>query len=287
MRLANLAGRATIVLDDGIIDVAQASRGAFSTSIDKCVAQLDLLMKWYRTALPGPTDTTTNATTLVSDPRLGPVVTTPQQIFAIGLNYQKHAAEMGLAQPVQPMVFTKFVSALCGPNEVLPIPGPTTDFEAELVVVIGRNVRDVAPADARSVIAGYCVGEDYSERTMQMMGSPAQFSIGKSYKNFAPVGPWLTTADDIADPNDLEISTEVNGVRYQHSSTSDMVFRVAELVSYVSSVCELRVGDLIFTGSPHGVGQAHTPPVFLKPGDVIITSIERLGTIENHAVARA
>ncbi len=287
MRLANLAGRATIVLDDGVIDVAQASNGAFSTSIDKCIAQLDLLKKWHQTARPAATDPTNNAATLVGDPRLGPVVIAPQQIFAIGLNYRKHAAEMGLTLPVQPMVFTKFVSALCGPNEVLPIPGPTTDFEAELVVVIGKTAREVAVADALSVVAGYCVGEDYSERTLQMKGSPAQFSIGKSYQNFAPIGPWLTTADDIADPNDLEISSEVNGVRYQHSSTNDMVFRVAELVSYVSSVCELRPGDLMFTGSPHGVGQGHTPPVFLKPGDVVVTSIERLGTIVNHAVARA
>lgn len=287
MRLANFAGRATIVLDDGLIDVAVASNGAFSTSIDKCIVQLDLLQKWYHTARPAPTDVTITADTLAGDSRLGPVVTAPQQIFAIGLNYRQHAAEMGLTLPAAPMVFTKFVSALCGPNDQLPIPGPTTDFEAELVVVLGKTARNVAVADALSVIAGYCVGEDYSERALQMTGSPAQFSIGKSFKNFAPVGPWLTTVDEVEDPNQLEISSEVNGVRYQHSSTSDMVFRVAELVSYVSSVCELRPGDLMFTGSPHGVGQGHTPPIFLQPGDVIVTSIEKLGTITNHAVVSA
>lgn len=285
MRLANLDGRATIVNDTGLIDVARASNGAFSTSIDKCVAQLDLLKKWFGSARPQTTADTTPSE-LIGDPRLGPVVTAPQQIFAIGLNYRMHAAEMGLVIPEQPMVFTKFASALCGPNEQLPIPGPTTDFEAELVVVIGRTVRNVSVADALTVVAGYCVGEDYSERTLQMKGSPAQFSIGKSFKNFAPIGPWLTTSDEISNPNDLRISSEVNGTRFQDSNTSDMVFTIAELVSYVSSVCELRTGDLMFTGSPHGVGQGHKPPVFLKPGDEIVTTIESLGSIRNRAISR-
>ena len=284
MRLANLDGRATIVTELGIVDVARASNGAFSASIDKCIAQLDLLRKWFVSARPQPTaDTTPDE--LMGDPRLGPVVTAPQQIFAIGLNYRMHAAEMGLTIPEQPMVFTKFVSALCGPNDQLPIPGPTTDFEAELVVVIGKTVRNVSVADAASVIAGYCVGEDYSERTLQMKGAPAQFSIGKSFRNFAPIGPWLTTSDQIVDPNDLRISTEVNGMRFQDSSTNDMVFTIPELVSYVSSVCELRTGDLMFTGSPHGVGLGHKPPVFLKPGDEIVTTIENLGSIRNRAIS--
>jgi 2,4-diketo-3-deoxy-L-fuconate hydrolase len=284
MRLANLEGRATIVTDSGVVDVARASNGAFSASIDKCISQLDLLRRWYETARPDPTDSLTPEE-LIGDPRLGPVVKAPQQIFAIGLNYRMHAAEMGLTLPEQPMVFTKFVSALCGPNDQLPVQGSTTDFEAELVVVIGKTVRNVSVPDALSVVAGYCVGEDYSERTLQLKGSPAQFSIGKSFKNFAPIGPWLTTTDEIDNPNNLTISSEVNGTRHQDSNTSDMVFTVAELVSYVSSICELRPGDIMFTGSPHGVGQGLKPPVFLRPGDEIVTSIEHLGTIRNRAVS--
>ena len=139
--------------------------------------------------------------------------------------------------------------------------------------------------EALSIVAGYCVGQDYSERTLQLKGTPAQFSIGKSFKNFAPVGPWLTTSDEIAHPHELRISSRVNDTTYQDSNTSDMVFNVAELISYLSSVCELRPGDLMFTGSPHGVGQGQSPPVFLCPGDSIVTTIEGLGRIRNVAVA--
>ena len=283
MRLANFDGRATIVTDDGLVDVARASSGAFSASVDKCIGHLDTLRAWWSSANPAPTDPTT-PDELFADQRLGPVVTAPQQVFAIGLNYRKHAEEMGLTMPERPMVFTKFVSALCGPNAEVPIPGPTTDFEAEMVVVIGARARNVAVRDALSIVAGYCMGQDYSERTLQMSGTPAQFSIGKSFRNFAPVGPWLTTADEIANPNDLRISSRVNDTTYQDSNTSDMVFTVPELVSYLSSVCELRPGDLMFTGSPHGVGQGHTPPVYLRPGDSIVTTIEGLGSIRNVAV---
>jgi 2-keto-4-pentenoate hydratase/2-oxohepta-3-ene-1,7-dioic acid hydratase in catechol pathway len=122
---------------------------------------------------------------------------------------------------------------------------------------------------------------------MQMKGTPAQFSLGKSFRNFTPVGPWLTTADDVANPNNLVIRCSVNGTQYQDSNTSDMAFSVAEVISHLSNVVELRPGDLIFTGSPHGVGQGHRPPVFLQPGDTIVTSIERLGRIQNHAVESA
>jgi 2-keto-4-pentenoate hydratase/2-oxohepta-3-ene-1,7-dioic acid hydratase in catechol pathway len=212
------------------------------------------------------------------------VVTSPQQIFAIGLNYRHHALEMNLTLPSEPMVFTKFASSLCGPNDELPVRGATTDFEAELVVVIGKRSRDLAIGSALGAVAGYCVGQDFSERSLQMRGAQAQFSLGKSHRNFTPIGPWLTTADEIANPNDLGITCSVNDVEYQNSNTNDMVFTVAEIVSYLSTVVELRPGDVIFTGSPHGVGQGQTPPVFLKPGDHVVTEIEGLGRIANEAV---
>ncbi len=283
MRIANLAGRATVVTDDGLIDIATASNGAFSASVDKCVAQLATLRTWFQSAQPNVTSATT-PDELYGDRRLGPVVTSPQQIFAIGLNYRHHANEMNLTLPSEPMVFTKFVSSLCGPNDELPVRGHTTDFEAELVVVMGARARDLDVDRALAAIAGYCVGQDFSDRTLQMRGASPQFSLAKSHRNFTPIGPWLTTADEIADPNVLNIRCHVNGVEYQNSTTADMVFRVAEIVSYLSTVVELRPGDLIFTGSPHGVGQGQTPPVFLKPGDRVVTSIERLGRIENVAV---
>ncbi|HEY5104749.1 MAG TPA: fumarylacetoacetate hydrolase family protein [Acidimicrobiales bacterium] len=283
MRLANLAGRSTIVTDEGLIDVAISSNGAFSASTNKCVAQLEKLRSWFETFQPTPSDATTPEA-LYGDPRLGLVVSAPPQIFAIGLNYRQHAEEMGLVQPTQPMVFTKFQSSLCGPNEEVPIPSATTDFEAELVVVIGTKARNLSVDDALSAVAGYCAGQDYSERTLQMKGTSAQFSLGKSFRNFSPIGPWLTTADEVAFPNSLDIRCSVSGTEYQNSTTSDMVFSVAEIVSYLSSVIELRIGDLIFTGSPHGVGQGRTPAVFLKPGDRVVTEIEKLGRIENVTV---
>jgi 2,4-didehydro-3-deoxy-L-rhamnonate hydrolase len=283
MRIANLAGRATIVTDEGILDVATGSNGAFSSSLDKCIAQLETLKVWFDAAQPEPTERIKPGD-FARDSRLGPVITSPQQIFAIGLNYRHHASEMNLTLPSEPMVFTKFASSLCGPNDELPVRGATTDFEAELVVVIGKRSRDLSVEDALSAVAGYCVGQDYSERSLQMRGAQAQFSLGKSYRNFAPVGPWLTTTDEIVNPNDLAVTCSVNDVEYQNSNTSDMVFTVPEIVSYLSGVVELRPGDLIFTGSPHGVGQGQKPPVFLKPGDNILTEIEDLGRIENAAV---
>src|ERR1700677_4138401 len=283
MRIANLAGRATIVTDGGLIDIATASNGAFSASVDKCVGQLDTLRTWFQSAQPAVTSDT-KPTDLYGDARLGPVVTSPQQIFAVGLNYRHHAAEMNMTLPSEPMVFTKFVSSLCGPNDELPVRGDTTDFEAELVIVIGKRSRNLSLDDALSVIGGYCVGQDFSERSLQMRGAQAQFSLGKSHQNFTPVGPWLTTADEIANPNALGITCQVNDVVYQNSNTSDMVFSVAEIVSYLSTVVELRPGDLIFTGSPQGGVQVQQPPVFLKPGDNIVTEIEGLGCITNAAV---
>jgi 2-keto-4-pentenoate hydratase/2-oxohepta-3-ene-1,7-dioic acid hydratase in catechol pathway len=283
VRLANLDGRATIVADDGIVDVAEASNGAFSTSVDKCLGQLDKLSAWYSSARP-PLTHKVDIEEFSREARLGPVVT-PQQIFAIGLNYRRHAEETGAQVPTEPMVFTKFASSLCGANASLPIPGSATDYEAELVVVIGTTVRNVNVADSLAAVAGYCVGQDYSERDWQYRNSPAQFSLGKSFANFAPMGPWLTTADEVPDPNDLAIATSLNGQTVQSSNTRDMVFSVAQLIAYLSSVCELRRGDLIFTGTPEGVGRGRTPPVYLKPGDIVVTSIERLGTIRNVAIA--
>lgn len=283
MRLANLDGRATIVTDDGIVDVAGASNGAFSASIDRCLGQLDKLDAWYRSAQPSP-NVTIDIDELASDPRLGPIVSS-QQVFAVGRNYRARAEETGAKVLTEPMVFTKFASSLCGPNASLPIPGPATDYEAELVVVIGSTNRDVPIDEALSTVAGYCVGQDYSEREWQFRNSPAQFSLAKSFKNFSPIGPWLTSADEVSDPNALSIRTKLNGEMMQDSNTSNMVFSVAQLISFLSSVCELRRGDLIFTGTPDGVGQARQPPVYLKPGDEIVTSIECLGSLRNLAVA--
>lgn len=283
MRLANLAGRSTLVTPEGLVDVAAASRGAFSPSLERCLLQLDQLKAWYEATAPA-VDERVAPEGLYGDRRLGPVVSAPSQVFAVGLNYRDHAEEMGMTLPEAPLVFAKFASSLCGPSDEVPAPSATTDFEAELVVVIGARARDLDPESALGAVAGYCVGQDISERTLQRSGPTPQFSLAKSHRNFSPIGPWLTTADEVVDPNALAVRCAVNGVTYQDGRTSDMVFSVAEILSYLSSIVELRPGDLVFTGSPHGVGQSQDPPRFLAPGDRLVTEIEGLGRLENHVV---
>ena len=283
MKLANLRGRATLVVDEGIIDVEKASNGRFSSRTDTLVGDLEEVSAWFESAKPALSESISSAH-VMRDPDLGPVISQPGQVFAIGLNYRTHALEMGLTLPTKPMVFTKFPSSVAGANATFPIVSPKTDWESELVVVFGKRGRHVTETDALRFVAGYCVGQDLSDRELQLLGSPAQFSLGKSYENFTPFGPWLTSADEVEDPNNLEISCEVNGERQQNSNTSDMVFSVAELISYLSSVVEVRPGDIMFTGSPHGVGQGQTPPRFLTAGDVLETTIEGLGALRNVAV---
>ena len=211
MRLANLNGRATLVTDEGLIDVEKASQGRFTSNTDELVAQLEELASWVDETSPEVTDLTTPAV-LARDPGLGPVISQPRQVFAIGLNDRTHAHEMGLSNPTKPVVFTKFSSSVAGADATFLIPSPMTDWEYELVVVIGKRGRNVDVDEALGYVAGYCEGQDLSDRALQMLGTPAQFSLGKSYENFAPIGPWLTTTDEITDPNALEITCSVNGM---------------------------------------------------------------------------
>ncbi len=282
MRISNLDHRAVIVREEGVIDVERASHGRFPSRTDELLGRIDELRRWLDATNPAFTSTI-DAREVARSSALGPVVTSPSQVFAVGLNYRTHAAEMGLTPAAQPMIFAKFASSLAGANATFPLPSSRTDWEAELVVVVGRGGRDLDEEDALSAIAGYCVGQDLSDRELQMAASPPQFSLGKSYRNFSPVGPWITTADVVGDPNDLAIQCAVNGATYQDASTRDMVFSVAEIVAYVSRVCELRPGDLVFTGSPAGVGQGQRPPVFLRSGDEVVTTIEGLGELHNRA----
>lgn len=284
MRIASLHGRAHLVLADGFLDIAEASEGRFSSSTRDLCAVLPALREWAAT-LPVALANETDLAVLESDERLAAVIAEPRQVIAVGLNYREHAHEMGLANPTTPMIFTKFASTIAGQHATIPVVSEKTDWEAELVVVIGTGGRNIAEADALHAVAGYCVGQDISDRELQMSGSPAQFSLGKSWRNFGPIGPWLTTLDEVSNPLDLAIRCSVNGETMQDSRTSDMVFNIAEVVSYVSRVLELFPGDIIFTGSPHGVGQGQVPPRFLAPGDVLETTIEGLGTLHNVMVA--
>lgn len=211
--------------------------------------------------------------------RLGPCVGNVGKFICIGLNYADHAAESGMPIPQEPEVFTKATSAISGPNDniIQPRNSDKLDWEVELAIVIGKHASYVDEADAADYIAGYCVCNDVSERTFQLEKG-SQWDKGKGCDTFGPVGPWLVTADEVADPHNLAMWLEVNGRRFQDGNTKTMIFKPAFIVSYLSQFMSLQPGDIISTGTPPGVGLGQTPPVYLKPGDVVELGIEGLGT---------
>jgi 2,4-didehydro-3-deoxy-L-rhamnonate hydrolase len=211
-------------------------------------------------------------------PRLGPCVGAVGKFLCIGLNYSDHAAESGMAVPAEPVLFMKATSAICGPDDdvIIPRGSQKTDWEVELGVVIGKEAKYVREEDALSHVAGYCVVNDLSERAFQLEGT-GQWVKGKSADTFGPIGPWLVTADEVPDPQNLHLWLEVDGHRYQDGSTATMVFGVAHLVSYLSRFMSLQPGDIISTGTPPGVGLGQKPPVYLRAGNVITLGIENLG----------
>jgi 2-keto-4-pentenoate hydratase/2-oxohepta-3-ene-1,7-dioic acid hydratase in catechol pathway len=218
-----------------------------------------------------------------SQVEFGPCVTHPEKIICVGLNYRKHAQEIGQQPPATPMLFNKYNNALMGHRGSLPLPVGVAhdfDYEVELVIVIGRTARNVSRQDALSYVAGYCTGNDMTARDLQRKTS--QFMLGKTCDRFAPVGPWLVSADQVPDPNALRLWCEVNGERRQDSTTQDMVFDCAQLVSYASQHMTLRPGDLIFTGTPEGViaGRKPEQQVWLKQGDRIRCGVGELGVLE-------
>lgn len=210
--------------------------------------------------------------------RLGPPIARPNKIVCIGLNFVDHAAEAGMELPKEPVLFFKATSAICGPNDGLTIPrnGDKTDWEVELAVVMGRTARYVSEADAMVHVAGYCLHNDYSERSFQLERS-GQWVKGKSCDTFAPLGPFLATTEEIADVNNLKMWLNVNGETRQSSNTANLAFKVPFIVSYISQFMTLQPGDIISTGTPPGVGMGLKPPQFLRPGDVVELGIDGLG----------
>ncbi|MBB5514251.1 2-keto-4-pentenoate hydratase/2-oxohepta-3-ene-1,7-dioic acid hydratase in catechol pathway [Rubricella aquisinus] len=218
--------------------------------------------------------------------RIGPCVGQVGKLICIGLNYSDHAAESGMAVPEEPIVFMKATSAICGPNDptILPRGSQKTDWEVELGVVIGTRAQYVEEADALSHVAGYCIVNDISERAFQMERG-GQWTKGKSCDSFAPLGPWLVTPDEVADPQNLSMWLDVNGQAMQRGSTATMVFGVAHLIHYLSQFMTLHPGDVIATGTPPGVGMGMSPQQYLRAGDVVTLGIEGLGTQRQAIVA--
>jgi 2-keto-4-pentenoate hydratase/2-oxohepta-3-ene-1,7-dioic acid hydratase in catechol pathway len=219
--------------------------------------------------------------------RLLPPVPRPEKILCIGLNYTDHARETGREPPAEPIVFSKFVTALAAQGDpiVLPRLSKKIDYEAELVAVIGAGGRHIPIDRALDHVAGYTCGNDISARDWQSQKPGGQWLLSKTFDGFAPLGPALVTADELPNVGDLKISLRLNGRTMQESRTSQLIFGVAQLVSYISGICTLSPGDLIFTGTPAGVGVARKPPVYLQPGDVAEVEIEGIGVLRNPLTA--
>ncbi|HTY71621.1 MAG TPA: fumarylacetoacetate hydrolase family protein [Actinomycetes bacterium] len=281
MRLANLFGRAVLLVDGGAVDVERLTDGAFGPDarsvLDGWASFREVASQRLATA-PVPPEPYALAD-------LGAPVPEPRQVFAIGLNYADHAAEASHPTPEYPVVFTKFVTSLTGPATPVALPSRGVDYEAELVAVIGREARGVSEAAGWDHVAGLMVGQDLSERAIQRRGPAPQFSVAKSFPGFSPTGPALVTVDELADPDDLAIRAWIGEEVLQDSRTKELIFSVPTLVAYLSGILPLLPGDLIFTGTPAGVGAGRTPPRFLRPGETLVTEIEGIGRLETPLVA--
>ncbi|MCC6224664.1 MAG: fumarylacetoacetate hydrolase family protein [Thermoleophilia bacterium] len=276
MRIANLFGRAQLVVDGRLVDVERASGGRLPADPMALIPRLADVGE-----LPVPDDAPS-----LDGAVLGPPVPRPSKILAIGLNYRGHAEETGLEIPTEPVVFTKLPSALAGPTDDIVIPGGRTqvDWEVEVVVVVGRRGKRIAEADAWSHVAGITGGQDVSDREEQLRALK-QFTMGKSFDTYAPLGPVLVTPDELPDRDDIGLACRVDGEVVQSSRTGDLIFPIPTLLAWVSRICTLEPGDLIFTGTPSGVGLGHEPPRFLAPGNVVETELEGIGAMRNVCVA--
>ena len=286
MRVASLNGRLHLLVDQSVLDVAGASDGRFGPDPQSAFDRWAEFTEWMSTVRFEGTSTTS----FVASDLDAPVIR-PSQIFAIGLNYADHAAESKMTLPEHPVVFTKFASSLIGADVEVELSGDRVDWEAELVVVIGKAGRDIPAEQAWDHVAGLAVGQDLSDRAVQTRGNPAQFSLGKSFAKYAPVGPVtpLSQLPSASDRNALAIKSvlvETDGTSrtLQEGSTADMVFSISEIIHRLSATVEFRPGDLIFTGTPSGVGIGRDPQEFLRAGQVLTTEIEGLGSITQRMI---
>lgn len=280
MKLANLNGRLVLVDGANAADVEAASDGRFSAAPADAYQRWDELVSAARVW-----DFSTLEWNSFDADQLGSPSPAPRQIFAIGVNYAAHSDETGIAVPAQPMVFTKFSSSVTGPVCEVELPTDTVDWEVELVAVIGKEAHRVSADAAWDHVAGLTIGQDFSERTSQMAGALPQFSLAKSFPNFAPVGPVLVTTDELPNRDEIRLRASINGETVQDGVTTNMIFSIPTLIQRLSAVCPLLPGDLIFTGTPDGVGMGLTPPRYLAPGDELISEIEGIGSMRQRFVA--
>jgi 2,4-diketo-3-deoxy-L-fuconate hydrolase len=278
MRFGNVGGRIKVTVGDALVDVESASGGRLPADPMAAFEQWDALAEWA-----GSADARSAAAIPLSGAALRAPVPRPRQVFGVGLNYRLHVAEGAREVPEEPAVFTKFPSCIAGPTSEIPVGSETVDWEVELVVAVGRTAHRIGAERAWHHVAGIMVGQDISDRAVQMR-PPAQWSLAKSFTGFGPTGPFLVTVDEVPDRDDLELGCSVNGEEVQKARTSDLIFPVPELVSRLSHIVTLWPGDLIFTGTPAGVGYARTPPRFLHAGDVVTSYIEGVGELRNPCI---
>jgi 2-keto-4-pentenoate hydratase/2-oxohepta-3-ene-1,7-dioic acid hydratase in catechol pathway len=279
MRCVVRRGRLALEIEGRAVDVEARSAGRFPAQPLAVLRDWNAFLGWAR-------DQQASAEDPECDPdELGPPIPNPEQVFAIGLNYRDHAEEASLPIPSVPMVFTKFPSCLAGPNARVPLTSDRVDWEVEQVVVIGREARRVPAARAWQHVAGFCVGQDVSDRSLQFAGKPPQFSLGKSAQAFGPIGPALVSLDEFEEPEALVLRCWVGDELMQESTTRNLIFPVPELIEYISRYCVLRPGDLIFTGTPAGVGSVREPRRYLAVGETIVSEIEGIGRLSNLCVA--
>lgn len=278
-RFANVGGRSALVdSDGGWFDASRVSGGLIRPEPMEAWLQLEDLHR--AAAAIGKSDPDGP----VGDADLRPPIPAPRSVFAVGLNYRSHAQESDMDVPSVPLIFTKFPSCLNGPNDPIILGGSTDDYEAELVVVIGKGGRDISPKEAWDHVGGLTVGQDISDRTLQFAATPAHFDLGKSRDTYGPIGPVVVSTDSFPFQGDLRITCDINGERRQDDRTSNLVFDIPTLISYLSGILTLSPGDLIFTGTPEGIGAASLR--FLVDGDVISTTIEGIGTLTNRCRVR-
>jgi 2-keto-4-pentenoate hydratase/2-oxohepta-3-ene-1,7-dioic acid hydratase in catechol pathway len=279
MRFGTLDGRFVITDGERALDVHNASAGELPWQPVAALERFDDVRAFAGTA-------GWDAAVPLEHARLGPPVPCPRQVFAIALNYRPHAAEAGFVPPASPLVFTKFPSCVTGPDVTVELPPGRVDWEVEVVAVIGRGGYRLARERAWDAVAGITCGQDLSERVLQHAGTPAQFSLGKSHPGFGPTGPVAVTPDELPDRDDIGFGCWLDGEQLQQGRTSDLIFPVDDLVARLSAVCPLLPGDLIFTGTPAGVGSRRQPPRFLHPGETLVSRVDGVGEIRQRFAAR-
>ena len=275
-KLANIDGKSSLIHGDSYYDINSISQGEITSDPFYILDSLDDLHD-----LSSKIDNF-EPTGLIENSLLGAPVTNSRNCYAVGLNYRAHAEESGMEIPPFPMVFTKHTSCIVGPFDNIEMRSDIVDYEAELVLVIGKKGKNISKESAWDHVAGLTVGQDISDRAVQFHATPAQFNLGKSFDTFGPIGPYLVSPDSVANKNAVHLECHINNELRQESSTDDLIFTVPDIISYISEFLTLNTGDLIFTGTPSGVGA--TQGKLLKDGDIITTSIKEIGTIKNKCI---